>query len=76
MGASDEEMVLVAGFAGGMGLSDNACGALGAAIWMNTLAWNREAGYKKSSIFSINRGSLQTKEAPRKLRVDGLELVG
>ena len=39
MGASDEEMVMVAGFAGGMGLSGNACGALGAAIWMNTLAW-------------------------------------
>ncbi len=38
MGASDEEMVMVAGFAGGMGLSGNACGALGAAIWMNTLA--------------------------------------
>lgn len=42
MGASDEEMVMVAGFAGGMGLSGNACGALGAAIWMNTLAWCRQ----------------------------------
>jgi hypothetical protein len=41
MGASDEEMVMVAGFAGGMGLSGNACGALGAAIWMNTLTWLR-----------------------------------
>ncbi len=41
MGASDEEMVMVAGFAGGMGLSGNACGALGAAIWMNTLDWCR-----------------------------------
>ncbi len=42
MGASDKEMVMVAGFAGGMGLSGNACGALGAAIWMNTLAWCRK----------------------------------
>jgi hypothetical protein len=42
MGGSDEEMVMVAGFAGGIGLSGNACGALGAAIWMNTLAWCRE----------------------------------
>lgn len=42
MGASDEEMVMVAGFAGGLGLSGNACGALGAAIWMNTLAWCRK----------------------------------
>ena len=37
MGASDEEMVMVAGFAGGIGLSGNACGALAAAVWMNTL---------------------------------------
>ena len=37
MGASDEEMVMVAAFAGGLGLSGNACGALSAAIWMKTL---------------------------------------
>ena len=39
MGASDEEMIMVAGFAGGLGLSGNACGALSAAIWMKNLAW-------------------------------------
>ena len=48
MGASDEEMVMVAGFAGGIGLSGKACGALGAAIWMNTLAWAREQPGKLS----------------------------
>ena len=42
MGASDEEMVMVAGFGGGLGLSGNACGALGAAIWMKNLAWCRK----------------------------------
>jgi len=42
MGASDEEMVTVAGFAAGLGLSGNACGALSATIWMNALAWCRE----------------------------------
>ena len=42
MGASDEKAVTVAGFAGGLGLSGNACGALSAAIWMKTLAWNRD----------------------------------
>lgn len=42
MGAGEEEVVTVAGLAGGMGLSSNACGALGAAIWMNTLAWCRK----------------------------------
>jgi hypothetical protein len=46
MGASDEEMVMVAGFAGGLGLSGNACGALSAAIWMNTLAKVRNKNYK------------------------------
>jgi hypothetical protein len=38
MGATDEEIVMVAGLAGGMGLSGNACGALGAVIWWKTLA--------------------------------------
>jgi len=42
MGAGDEELVTVAGFAGGIGLSGNACGALSAAIWLNTLAWCRK----------------------------------
>jgi hypothetical protein len=42
MGASDEEMVMVSGFAGGMGLSGNACGALGAAIWLKNLTWCRQ----------------------------------
>ncbi|MBD3316953.1 MAG: hypothetical protein GF344_14285 [Chitinivibrionales bacterium] len=42
MGGNDEEQVLVAGFAGGVGLSGNACGALGAAIWMKSLQWCRE----------------------------------
>jgi len=41
MGASDEEMVMVAGFAGGLGLSGNACGALSAAIWKNSLVWSK-----------------------------------
>jgi len=39
MGATDEEMVMIAGFAGGLGLSGNACGALSAAIWLKTLRW-------------------------------------
>ncbi len=53
MGASDEEIVMVAGFAGGLGLSGNACGALGAAIWMNSLAWCKEhpgkSAFRKSN---------------------------
>ncbi|MBD3234318.1 MAG: hypothetical protein GF315_11400 [candidate division Zixibacteria bacterium] len=46
MGASDEERISVAGFAGGLGLSGNACGALAAAIWLNSLSWRRENGGK------------------------------
>ena len=42
MGGSNEEMVMVAGFAGGIGLSGNACGALGAAVWMKSRAWFKE----------------------------------
>jgi hypothetical protein len=42
MGAGKEESIMVAGFAGGMGLSGNACGALGSAIWLSSLAWCRE----------------------------------
>jgi hypothetical protein len=42
MGAGDREMVMVAGFAGGLGLNGNGCGALAAAIWMRTMAWMRE----------------------------------
>lgn len=48
MGGSNEEIVMAAGFAGGIGLSGNACGALGAAIWMKTLSKVRENNYKYS----------------------------
>jgi hypothetical protein len=39
LGGSKEEQVLVAGFAGGMGLRGHACGALAAAIWKKNLDW-------------------------------------
>jgi hypothetical protein len=39
MGATSEEAVIVAGFAGGIGLSGNACGALGAAVWLRSKAY-------------------------------------
>jgi len=34
LGASDTHAIMAAGFAGGIGLSGGACGALGAAIWL------------------------------------------
>ena len=61
MGASDEEMVMVAGFAGGMGLSGHACGALGAAIWLNVLTWFRENPEMKPPMFNPKaKSTLQT----------------
>ncbi|MCF6283206.1 MAG: C-GCAxxG-C-C family protein [Candidatus Polarisedimenticolaceae bacterium] len=56
MGASGEERVMVAGFAGGLGLSGNACGALAAAIWLNTLPWCEE--HTKTAIFNSNAASI------------------
>jgi hypothetical protein len=46
MGFSEEHQVMVAGLAGGIGLSGGACGALGAAIWLKGLQSNRESGEK------------------------------
>ena len=37
MGVSEKHATMAAGFAGGIGLSGAACGALGAAIWINAL---------------------------------------
>ncbi len=42
MGGNEEQTAMVSGLAGGMGLSGNACGALGAAIWFKTLEDNNE----------------------------------
>ena len=42
LAATNEEAHMVAGLAGGMGLSGSGCGALGAAIWMNTMKYCEE----------------------------------
>jgi C_GCAxxG_C_C family probable redox protein len=52
MGASEEESVMVAGFAGGLGLSGEGCGALSAAIWYKMLDWGRKNPGKKPSMFN------------------------
>ncbi|MEA3462769.1 MAG: C-GCAxxG-C-C family (seleno)protein, partial [Bacteroidota bacterium] len=59
MGASEEEASLVAGFAGGLGLSGSGCGALAAAVWMNALIHNRKqtgksANYDPSTDLTLN----------------------
>ncbi|WP_411894870.1 C-GCAxxG-C-C family (seleno)protein [Winogradskyella sp. A2] len=52
MGGTNEEALMVAGFAGGLGLSGNACGALSAAIWMKTLEWCRNNPKKLPPYFN------------------------
>ncbi len=49
MGASDMHTVMVAGFAGGIGLCGGACGALGAAIWINEMNTRKEGDGLKVS---------------------------
>ena len=46
MGGTDEEIVMVSGFAGGLGLSGNGCGALSAAIWMTVLKILKKENWK------------------------------
>lgn len=48
MGATDEQGVMVSGFAGGMGLSGNGCGALATAIWLTTISWCSANGRKNA----------------------------
>ena len=47
MGASEMQTVMAAGFAGGIGLSGGACGALGAAIWIIGMNGSKEQVDKK-----------------------------
>jgi hypothetical protein len=46
MGGGEEEVTMVAGFAGGLGLSGNACGALAAAIWKSSFEAIRKENRK------------------------------
>jgi C_GCAxxG_C_C family probable redox protein len=52
MGATDEESIMVAGFAGGIGLSGNACGALSAVIWYKMLNWGKNNPGKTAAMFN------------------------
>lgn len=52
MGVSERHMCMVAGFAGGIGLSGGACGALGAALWLLEMK-RLEAG---TDAFDFNDG--------------------
>ncbi len=57
LGATEEESVMVAGFAGGFGLSGKGCGALATAVWMKTLKWLRENPGKTPPMFRFKEVS-------------------
>ncbi len=46
MDGSDEEIAMVAGFAGGVGLSGNGCGALAASVWKTILELVKNENWK------------------------------
>jgi hypothetical protein len=46
MGGSERDMAMVAGFAGGLGLSGSGCGALAAVMWYKILADVKNKTYK------------------------------
>jgi len=52
MGGTEEESIMVAGLAGGIGLSGYACGALSAAIWYKMLIWGKNNHGKPQSMFN------------------------
>jgi hypothetical protein len=54
LGGTEEEAAMVAGFAGGIGLSGNACGALAAALWYDALLFYRKNPGKK--MYDLTRG--------------------
>jgi hypothetical protein len=60
MGGTDAEMAMVAGFAGGLGLSGDGCGALSAAIWMNSLSRIRNQNFKFSMSDPVTEKILNT----------------
>jgi hypothetical protein len=56
-GAAAEHVVMVAGLAGGIGLSGQACGALGAAVWLDSMAWGRAQPERKKKFYDNPRAA-------------------
>ncbi len=69
MGADEEHAAMVAGFAGGIGLSGSGCGALAAAIWLNTIAWMKDNPGKSPYNNPKAKGTLD-----RFMKITGYEL--
>ncbi|NNK69182.1 MAG: hypothetical protein HKO96_01800 [Flavobacteriaceae bacterium] len=57
MDGTEEEQVMVAGFAGGLGLSGEGCGALSTVIWKKALDWSKE-NPEKSTFYNPESGQV------------------
>jgi hypothetical protein len=56
LGATEEQAIMAAGFAGGIGLCGDACGALGAALWMlgmRTLTKGEKLEYRSPQALAV-----------------------
>lgn len=66
MGASELHLVMVAGLAGGIGLSGGGCGALGAAIWMLDMNTRPEGtqvtGFDNPKVEELIEGFLESSD--------------
>jgi Putative redox-active protein (C_GCAxxG_C_C) len=75
MGASDEHATMAAGFAGGIGLSGGACGALGAAIWILGIQ-GRTAGDSQKVINERIAETLERFQKASQYEFECAEIVG
>lgn len=80
MGACDEDAITAAGFAGGIGLSGNACGALSAVIWYKMLDWGKKHPGKKPTFFNnqdiqriLKEFNIQTNSEMRCNKICGMQ---
>jgi len=76
MGASEEEAITVAGFAGGLGLSGEGCGALAAAIWLNTIEWLENNPNSKDMINPFAEKTLQAFEKASGGKIKCKNIIG
>lgn len=76
MRGTDEEMAMVAGFAGGLGLSGNACGALAATIWKTILELIKNEGWKYSMSDPVTEGILKKFYEATDYKIECSEICG
>ena len=76
LGGTDAEILMVAGFAGGLGLSGNGCGALAAAVWMKALIHNRKQIGKDASFDPATDPSLKAFYEETEYKMECEEICG